>query len=205
MPIRTNMALVNRTSFLRIVTAVVVAMSFAWAKPAHAADADAPVVILKTSLGEIDIQLDPKTAPVSTANFLAYVKKGFYDGTIFHRIIPGFMVQGGGFTPDMKEKATDTPITNEGKNGLHNLRGTISMARTNDPNSATSQFFLNLVDNSRMLDAGGGSPDGYAVFGKITKGLDVLDKMATVETTTVGMYENVPAKPVVLISAKIAK
>jgi peptidyl-prolyl cis-trans isomerase A (cyclophilin A) len=205
MPTRTKIAIVKRTTFLRIVTAFAIAASFAWAKPALAADADAPVVILTTSLGEIDIQLDPKSAPVSTANFLAYVNKKFYDGTIFHRIIPGFMVQGGGFNPDMTEKPTDAPIKNEASNGLHNLRGTISMARTNDPNSATSQFFLNLVNNSSSLDAGGPSGDGYAVFGKITKGLDVIDKMATVETATVGGNENVPVKPVTLITARVQK
>ncbi|MCE0483797.1 MAG: peptidylprolyl isomerase [Methylacidiphilales bacterium] len=188
-----------------------VALSFAWAPRAMAAD---PVVVVKTSMGEIDIQLDPKNAPATTANFLAYVKNKFYDGTIFHRIIPGFVVQGGGFTADMNQKPTMPPIKNEASNGLHNLRGTISMARTNDPNSATSQFFLNLLDNTSTgktptgdptvnLDPGGVSPDGYAVFGKITKGLDVLDKMAKVQTTTVGPYENVPVTPVMLISARM--
>ena len=189
----------NRTTFLSIVTSLVVVATFAWAQPAQAAD---PVVVLKTSMGEIDIQLDPKNAPISSANFLAYVKDGFYNGTIFHRIIPGFVVQGGGFTPDMVEKPTKAPIKNEATNGLHNLRGTISMARTNDPDSATSQFFLNLVDNSGKLDPDA-APGGYAVFGKITKGLDVLDKMAGVQTTSVGGYDDVPAKPVTLISATI--
>ncbi len=152
-------------------------------------------------MGDITIQLDPKNAPITTANFLAYVDKKFYDGTVFHRIIPGFVVQGGGFTAQMSEKETRLPIKNEATNGLHNLRGTISMARTNNPNSATSQFFLNLVDNSSKLDPGGVSPEGYAVFGKITKGLDVIDKMAKVETTTMGPYSDVPAKAVILISA----
>jgi peptidyl-prolyl cis-trans isomerase A (cyclophilin A) len=194
---------VKRSTFLSIITTFVVAASFAWAQPAHAGD---PVVILKTSMGEIDIQLDPKNAPISTANFLAYVKDGFYNGTIFHRIIPGFVVQGGGFTADMNQKQTKPPIQNEASNGLHNLRGTISMARTSDPNSATSQFFLNLVNNSDKLDPSA-TPDGngYAVFGKITKGLDVLDKMAGVQTTTVGPFQDVPASPVTLISATIAK
>jgi peptidyl-prolyl cis-trans isomerase A (cyclophilin A) len=192
------MVTVNRSTFLSIVTSLVVVATFAWAQPAQAAD---PVVVLKTSLGEIDIQLDPKSAPISSANFLAYVKDKFYDGTIFHRIIPGFVVQGGGFTPDMTEKTTKPPIKNEATNGLKNLRGTISMARTNDPDSATSQFFLNLVDNGALDPGMNGA--GYAVFGKITKGLDVLDKMAQVPTTTVGQYSDVPAKPVVLISATI--
>jgi len=193
------MGLVKRSTFLSVITSFVVAASFAWAQPAHAAD---PVVVLKTSMGEIDIQLDPEHAPISTANFLAYVKDGFYNGTIFHRIIPGFVVQGGGFTADMTQKQTKPPIKNEASNGLHNLRGTISMARTNDPNSATSQFFLNLVNNSDKLDPEA-APGGYAVFGKITKGLDVLDKMATVPTTTVGMFQDVPAQPVTLISATV--
>ena len=188
----------NRTTFLSIVATFVVIASFAWAPPASAAD---PVVVLKTSMGEIDLQLDPKNAPISTANFLAYVKDKFYDGTIFHRIIPGFVVQGGGFTPDMTEKPTKAPIKNEATNGLKNLRGTISMARTNDPDSATSQFFLNLVDNGALDPGMNGA--GYAVFGKITKGLDVLDKMAQVPTATVGQFENVPTKPVVLISATV--
>jgi peptidyl-prolyl cis-trans isomerase A (cyclophilin A) len=193
------MGIVKRSTFLSVITSFVVAASFAWAQPAHAAD---PVVVFKTSMGEIDIQLDPTHAPISTANFLAYVKDGFYNDTIFHRIIPGFVVQGGGFTADMTEKPTKAPIKNEATNGLHNLRGTISMARTNDPDSATSQFFLNLVDNSGKLDPDA-APGGYAVFGKITKGLDVLDKMATVPTTTVGMYQDVPATPVKLISATV--
>ena len=124
---------------------------------------------------------DPKNAPITTKNFLAYVDKKFYDGTIFHRVIPGFVDQGGGFTTDMQQKPTDAPIKNEASNGLHNVRGSISMARTSDPDSATSQFFLNLVDNTSAgqnnLDPGGVSPEGYAVFGKITKGLDVLDKI----------------------------
>lgn len=191
---------VKRSTLLLIVTCLTVLASFAFAPSARAED---PVVILKTSMGEIDIQLDPKNAPISTANFLSYVKDGFYNGTIFHRIIPGFVVQGGGFTPEMSQKQTKAPIQNEASNGLHNLRGTISMARTSDPNSATSQFFLNLVNNSDKLDPGMGDPNGYAVFGKITKGLDVLDKMAEVPTTTVGPFQDVPAKPVVLISATV--
>jgi len=193
----------NRLSFLRLTAFLAVAVSLAWVQPAHAA---APVVVFKTSLGEIDIQLDPKNAPETTANFLAYVDKKFYDGTIFHRVIPGFVAQGGGFTADMTQKETRAPIKNEASNGLHNVRGSISMARTNDPNSATSQFFLNLVDNTSKLDPGGVSPDGYAVFGKITKGLDVLDKIAQVQTSTKmtaqGPFGDVPVTPVVIISAK---
>jgi len=187
----------KRFTFLKVVTCFVIAVSLAGAQFAHAAD---PVVVLKTSMGEIDIQLDPTHAPISTANFLAYVDKKFYDGTIFHRIIPGFMVQGGGFEPGMKEKQTSAPIKNEAGNGLRNLRGTISMARTNDPDSATSQFFLNLVDNPPLDPGMNGA--GYAVFGKIIKGTDVIDKMAQVKTTTKGPFGDVPVDDVVLISAR---
>ena len=204
------MSSVNRSTFLQVIAAIVFAASFAWAQPAKAAD---PVVVFKTSMGTIEIQLDPKNAPITTANFLAYVDKKFYDGVIFHRIIPGFVVQGGGFTTDMQQKPTNPPIKNEATNGLHNLRGTISMARTNDPDSATSQFFLNLVDNTATgkgpsgnptvnLDPNGVSPEGYAVFGKITKGLDVIDKMSLTETTTAGPFENVPVKPIIIITAR---
>lgn len=189
----------NRSTFLSIVVAIITVSTLGWAQPALADD---PVVVFKTSLGDIEIQLDPKNAPITTANFLAYVDKKFYDGVIFHRVIPGFVVQGGGFTPDMTQKPTDPPIKNEASNGLHNVRGSISMARTNDPDSATSQFFLNLVDNTSKLDPGGVSPDGYAVFGKITKGLDVIDKMAQVDTTTVGPFGDVPTKPILIISAR---
>ena len=194
------MGFVKRSTLLSLITSFVVVASLAWGQPLRAAD---PVVILKTSMGEIDIQLDPKHAPISTENFLNYVKDGFYNGTIFHRIIPGFVVQGGGFTPDMTQKPTKAPIKNEATNGLKNYKGTISMARTNDPDSATSQFFLNLSDNA-MLDPSMESA-GYAVFGKITRGVDVLEKMAGVQTTTVGPFQDVPAKPVTLISATIQK
>jgi len=193
------MEIVNRSTFLSIVTCFVVAASFAWAQPVHADD---PVVVIKTSLGEIDVQLDPKHAPISTANFLAYVNKGFYDGTIFHRVVRGFVAQGGGMTPDGTEKPTDPPIKNEATNGLHNVRGTISMARTNDPDSATSQFFLNFVDNGYgKLDPGGFSPEGYAVFGKIIKGLDVLDKMEALA----GPGDGPPTQQITLISATLQK
>lgn len=190
------MAIMNRSTFLRIVTCLAVAVSFAWAQPAQAAD---PIVVLKTNLGTIEIQLDPEHAPVTTANFLAYVDKKFYDGTIFHRVVRNFVAQGGGFSADGQEKQTNPPIKNEAANGLHNVRGTISMARTNDPDSATSQFFLNFVDNSTgKLDPGGFSPEGYAVFGKIIKGMDVLDKMEALA----GPGDGPPTQEIVLITAR---
>ena len=193
---RTKMISMNRSHFLGIVIAIITVASFAWAQPARAAD---PVVVLKTNLGVIEIQLDPTHAPITTANFLAYVDKKFYDGTIFHRVVRGFVAQGGGMTADGTEKQTDAPSKNEAANGLHNVRGTISMARTSDPDSATSQFFLNFVDNSAgKLDPGGFSPDGYAVFGKITKGLDVLDKMEALA----GPGDGPPTQQILLISAR---
>jgi peptidyl-prolyl cis-trans isomerase A (cyclophilin A) len=187
---------VNRSTFLKVVACSLLTATFAWTQPAQAAD---PVVVLKTSLGAITIQLDPTHAPDTTANFLAYVDNKFYDGTIFHRVIPGFVAQGGGFTPDMTEKPTKPPVHNESSNGLRNWRGTISMARTPDPDSATSQFFLNLGNNT-SLDPTMDGP-GYAVFGKIIGGLDVLDKIAQVPTTTKGPYGDVPVDPVIIISA----
>jgi peptidyl-prolyl cis-trans isomerase A (cyclophilin A) len=188
---------VNRSTFFKVLAALVITLSVAWAQPAKAAD---PVVVIKTNLGEIDIQLDPTHAPISTANFLSYVNKKFYDGTIFHRVVRGFVAQGGGMTPDGTEKATAAPIKNEATNGLHNTRGTISMARTQDPDSATSQFFLNFVDNSTgKLDPGGYSPEGYAVFGKITKGLDILDKMEALA----GSGDGPPTSQILLISATV--
>jgi peptidyl-prolyl cis-trans isomerase A (cyclophilin A) len=187
---------VNRSTFLRIVIAIIVIAPFASAQSVHAAD---PVVVLKTSVGTMEITLDPKDAPITTANFLAYVDSGFYDGTIFHRVVRGFVAQGGGMRPDGTQKPTNAPIKNEASNGLHNVRGTISMARTSDPDSATSQFFLNFVDNSAgKLDPGGFSPDGYAVFGKITKGLDVLDKMEALA----GPGDGPPTEQITLISAR---
>jgi peptidyl-prolyl cis-trans isomerase A (cyclophilin A) len=168
------MSTVNSSTFLRIVTAIITVSSFAWAQPARAAD---PVVVMKTTEGTIEITLDPKNAPITTKNFLSYVDKKFYDGLFIYRDVKGFVAQGGGVSPAGSGKQEDPPIQDEAHNGLHNLRGTISMARTNDPNSATTQFFLNFVDNSASLDPNPMSPDGYAVFGKITKGLDILDKI----------------------------
>jgi peptidyl-prolyl cis-trans isomerase A (cyclophilin A) len=159
-----------------------------------------PVVDLKTSMGDIFVQLNKKDAPISVKNFLRYVNSGFYAGTIFHRVIPGFMIQGGGFTPNLQQKATKPPIKNEAANMLKNAKYTIAMARTNDPNSATSQFFINVADNT-SLDYTGSSNPGYAVFGKVISGQDVVDNITGAQTTTVGPYENVPQTAVVIKSA----
>lgn len=160
-----------------------------------------PVAELKTNYGVIDIQLDKAKAPVSVANFEAYVNSGFYSDKIFHRVIPGFMIQGGGFDKDMNQATTKAPIKNEANNGLANDKYTVAMARTNDPNSATAQFFIN-VNNNTFLNYSDSNP-GYAVFGKVIKGNDVIDKIAGVKTQTNGMYENVPSAPVIIKSAKI--
>jgi len=159
-----------------------------------------PAVVFSTSLGAFSLELYPDKAPLTVKNFLDYVDAGFYDGTIFHRVIPGFMLQGGGFTKDMKQKEPRPPIKNEADNGLRNARGSISMARTQDINSATSQFFINLVDNT-FLD-NGVRDFGYAVFGKVTDGMEVLDKIAAVKTGNAGMYQNVPVEPVIITSVK---
>ncbi len=169
-----------------------------------AGPAKAPVVIMKTSLGDVKIQLDPQKSPVTVKNFLEYVKSGFYAGTIFHRVIPGFMVQGGGFTVDMLEKQTRAPIKNEAGNGLKNDRGTIAMARTNNPDSATAQFFINVVNNDSLNRP---MPDGfgYAVFGKVIAGMDVVDKIAKVKTVMRMGMQDVPETPVVIRSVALLK
>jgi peptidyl-prolyl cis-trans isomerase A (cyclophilin A) len=159
------------------------------------------MVRFETSLGDFTIKLDAEKAPVSAANFLAYVDDGFFDGLIFHRVIPGFMIQGGGFTPDMKQKKNGAPIKNEAANGLRNARGTLAMARTNVVDSATSQFFINLKDND-FLDHQGPSNFGYAVFGKVVEGLDTIDRIARERTGDKGGHGDVPVTPVVIKSAK---
>lgn len=166
---------------------------------AEPAKAKAPHVVLDTSFGKVEIELDPVNAPISTKNFLAYVDSGFYTNTIFHRVIPGFMVQGGGFTPQMVQKPTKDPIRNEASNGLHNVRGSLSMARTSNPNSATSQFFINVTDNA-FLDPGRDA--GYAVFAKVVSGMDVVDNIVNSQTTTKQGMQNVPIDPVLIKSAK---
>ena len=154
---------------------------------------------IETSKGTITLELDGEKAPATVANFAEYAKSGFYDGTIFHRVIDGFMIQGGGFTRDMNQKETREPIMIESMNGLSNARGTIAMARTMDPNSATSQFFINLVDNG-FLDFTSPTAQGYgyAVFGRVTDGLDVVDAIAKSRTRSVGPHENVPEEAVVI-------
>jgi len=161
------------------------------------------VVQIETSMGNIKAELYPDKAPKTVENFLAYVKAGFYEGTIFHRVIPGFVIQGGGFTKNMVQKKTNAPITLESQNGMKNARGTFAMARTNDPNSATSQFFINLKDNA-MLDYPKPDGNGYAVFGKVTTGLDIVDKIAGVKTTTLesGMAD-VPVEAVIIKAVKV--
>jgi peptidyl-prolyl cis-trans isomerase A (cyclophilin A) len=160
-------------------------------------------VRLDTSLGEIVIELDAAKAPKTVANFVEYVKAGHYEGTVFHRVIPNFMIQGGGFDADMKQKATRAPIPLESRNGLNNVRGSVAMARTSVPDSATAQFFVNLKDNA-FLDAAN-TPDGtgYAVFGKVVSGMDVVDKIQAVPTGNRGPYQNVPATPVVIRKASV--
>ncbi len=162
-----------------------------------------PVVMLETSLGRIKLGLRQDKAPVSVKNFLTYVRGGHYDGTIFHRVIPGFMIQGGGFEEDMTERPTRPPIVNEAKNGLSNRRGTLSLARTNDPNSATAQFFVNVNDN-HALDFGVRGA-GYAVFGEVLEGMEIVDKIVAVPTTTKGAHQNVPRAPVLLTRARELK
>ncbi|MCY1283723.1 Peptidyl-prolyl cis-trans isomerase A [compost metagenome] len=165
-----------------------------------AADPAKPHVLLSTTLGEVEVELDATKAPISVKNFLSYVDSGFYNGTIFHRVIPGFMVQTGGFTERMQEKNTQAPIKNEADNGLLNERGTLAMARTSQVDSATSQFFINLTDN-RFLDHGA-RDFGYAVFGKVVRGMGVVDQIAKVPTGNRGMYQDVPNDPIVILSAK---
>ena len=163
-----------------------------------------PTAIIHTSMGDITVELDEDRAPATVANFRRYAEDGFYNDTIFHRVIPGFMIQGGGHTADMKEKPTREPIANEAHNGLKNLRGTLSMARTSDPHSASSQFFINLVDNGYLNHTSKTQAGwGYAVFGKVVAGLDVIDKIAAVKTGRSGMHRDVPVEDVVIEKTEI--
>lgn len=165
-----------------------------------------PVVRMTTSLGVVEMELQPDKAPATVKNFMDYVAAGHYDGTLFHRVIPGFMIQGGGFEPGMKEKPKGASIRNEADNGLKNVAGSIAMARTSDPHSASVQFFINHVDNP-MLDHAGKTPQGwgYAVFGKVVRGMDVVNRIAGVPTTSVGYHENVPRRDVLITRMEVVK
>ena len=168
--------------------------------------ADNPRVRVTTSLGVIELELDMQRAPGTVRNFMNYVERGFYNGTIFHRVIPGFMIQGGGFAPGMREKTTGVKVKNEADNGLKNLAGTIAMARTSDPQSAAAQFFINTADNSSLdhrdkTDRGW----GYAVFGKVTKGMGVVKKIEQVATHTVGPFQDVPVNDVAILKVEAVK
>ncbi|KAF1027663.1 MAG: Peptidyl-prolyl cis-trans isomerase A [Burkholderia plantarii] len=178
--------------------------AFVASAPVHAQTAATahPVVQLKTSQGDIRVELYPEKAPKTVANFLAYVKSGQYSGTIFHRVIPGFMIQGGGYTVSYAEKPTRAPIALESRSGLKNQTGTIAMARTGDPDSATAQFFINTVDNAG-LDYPNPDGNGYAVFGKVVSGMDVVKKIEAVPTTSRGAMRDVPQKPIVIESASV--
>jgi cyclophilin family peptidyl-prolyl cis-trans isomerase len=163
-----------------------------------------PMVEMRTSMGTMKIELYPDKAPKTTENFLQYAREGFYDGTVFHRVISGFMIQGGGFTPDMSEKETRAPIENEASNGLKNVRGSISMARTGDPHSASSQFFINTVDNPGLdFTAETVQGFGYAVFGQVVEGLETLDAIRKVSTGSRGGHDDVPMDPVVIESVRV--
>ncbi len=190
------------TSFTRRAAVVALAMS-AFVPAAFAAQATQ--VKVDTNMGAFVIELNAKAAPKTVENFLAYVKSGFYKNTLFHRVIPNFMIQGGGFVMGMEEKDTRAPIALESRNGLSNVRGTIAMARTNDPNSATSQFFINVRDN-RFLDANQAQDgNGYAVFGKVVSGMSTVDAIARVKTHSVGYYDDVPIRDVVIKNMSVIK
>ena len=176
--------------------------------PVSEADKTASKVLIKTNLGEMTVELYPDKAPKTVENFLAYVNGKFYDGTIFHRVIDNFMIQGGGFTRDLRQKPTRPAIPNEAKNSLSNTRGTLAMARTGDPNSATAQFFINVVDNPRLdyTSDQNGATWGYTVFGKVTAGLDVVDKIKGVPTGAQGPFKSdVPTTPVVIEKISVVK
>ena len=189
------------------IAVMLLAMVLVLGPPAFGAEGGKnPVVLMSTSMGDITIELDQAKAPISTKNFLEYADAKFYDGTIFHRVIKGFMIQGGGFDKDMKQKPTRPPIKSEAGNGLKNTRGTIAMARTSDVDSATAQFFISTVDNA-FLDHKNDTPMGYgyAVFGKVTNGMDVVDKISDAATSTKGGHQNVPVTPIVIKSVKVVK
>ena len=161
-------------------------------------------ILMTTTVGPMTLELDADNAPKTVENFLSYVSSGFYDGTIFHRVIDNFMVQGGGFTADMEQKSTQAPVENEANNGLKNARGTIAMARTQDPHSATAQFFINVQDNDFLNHTGENMQGwGYAVFGKVTEGEDVLDKIRCVQTGNQAGHQDVPVEPIIIESVTV--
>ncbi|MDR0528519.1 MAG: peptidyl-prolyl cis-trans isomerase [Zoogloeaceae bacterium] len=163
-----------------------------------------PIVEIQTSQGNVTLELDSEKAPRTVENFLSYARAGFYNGTIFHRVIPGFMIQGGGFTEDMRQKQTRAPIPNEADNRLKNQRGTVAMARTGEPHSATAQFFINLVDNPFLdFSAPAGNGWGYAVFGQVVQGMDVVDTIARSATGSAGQHQDVPRQPILIQSVRI--
>jgi len=188
----------------RTATSLAMFACLAIAQPLQAAGN--PTAVIRTNMGDIQLELFADQAPATVANFVSYAKNGFYDGTIFHRVISHFMIQGGGFTANMEKKPTGDPIANEAGNGLSNKRGTIAMARTSDPHSATSQFFINVQDNMNLdySGQGGAAGWGYAVFGAVTGGMEVVDDIRFVQTTTVGPYADVPVEPVVIEHVEIS-
>jgi peptidyl-prolyl cis-trans isomerase B (cyclophilin B) len=200
-----GVGMIMRGTRLLLVLGMIMGLTLAAGLSAQAGGSH-PLVNLETSMGTITLELYPDKAPASVANFLEYVKAGFYNGTIFHRVINGFMVQGGGLDAKMNKKATRAPIKNEADNGLTNDAYTVAMARTNDPDSATAQFFINVANNA-FLNHTGKNPRGwgYAVFGKVVKGQDVVDKIKAVATTTRDSYENVPQEPVTIIKATVVQ
>jgi cyclophilin family peptidyl-prolyl cis-trans isomerase len=196
---RTLQGLSGRLSMLLLLVAASLSIQFA-------AAGENPTAVIHTSKGDIELELFSAQAPVTVENFINYANSGFYDGTIFHRVISHFMIQGGGFTAKMEKKPTGEPIINEASNGLSNKRGTIAMARTNDPHSATAQFFINVQDNMNLDYTGQDSPGGwgYAVFGRVTAGMEVVDEIRFVQTTTAGPYADVPVEPVVINNIEIS-
>jgi peptidyl-prolyl cis-trans isomerase B (cyclophilin B) len=195
-----------RQSALHRLTRALAATAVALLLAPAAGAVEAPRVKLVTTLGDVVIELAPDKAPASVENFLRYVNDGFYDGTVFHRVIDGFMIQGGGFGPNFQRKATRDPIPNEADNGLRNDRGTVAMARTNDPHSATAQFFINVKDND-FLNHRSPSPRGwgYAVFGRVVEGMDVVDRIKSVPTGNRGGYQDVPREDVVIRTATVVE
>lgn len=182
-----------------LAASTLLAMSPTWAASTN------PQVEIQTNMGNIVVELNAKAAPQTVANFMNYVKSGFYKNTIFHRVIPGFMIQGGGFVSGLEEKDTNAPIALESKNGLTNQRGTIAMARTMDPNSATSQFFINVANNNFLNADQAQDGHGYAVFGKVISGMETVDKIAGVKTHSVRYYDDVPIRDVVIKNISILK